>query len=84
MLPKLLIGSNTLCYLLNCEDARRAPGYIVRQLMFWYAHQKMFVRWGSSVSTKCIASHGVRKGGILSPFLCNVFMSCKTVHNITS
>ena len=26
------------------------PGYIVRLLMFWYAHQTMCVRWGGSVS----------------------------------
>ena len=28
---------------------RGATGYIVRLLMFWYAHQTMCVRWGSSV-----------------------------------
>ena len=25
---------------------RGSPGYIVRLLMFWYAHQTMCVRWG--------------------------------------
>ena len=48
---------------------RGAPGYIVRLLMFWYAHQTMCVRWGSSVSSKFTVSNGVRQGGILSPFL---------------
>ena len=46
-----------------------APGYIVRLLMFWYAHQTMCVRWGGSVSYKFTVSNGVRQGGILSPFL---------------
>ena len=44
---------------------RGAPGYIVRLLMFWYAHQTMCVRWGSSVSSKCTVSNGVGQGGIL-------------------
>ena len=34
----------------------------------------MCVRWGSSVSSKCTVSNGVRQGGILSPFLFNVYM----------
>ena len=53
---------------------RGAPGYIVRLLMFWYAHQTMCVRWGSSVSSKFTVSNGVRQGGILSPFLFNIYM----------
>ena len=39
---------------------RGAPGYIVRLLMFWYAHQTMCVRWGGSVSSKSTVSNGVR------------------------
>ena len=69
-----LIGSNTLCYLLT------APGYIVRLLMFWYAHQTMCVRWGSSVSSKFTVSNGVRQGGILSPFLFNIYMDDLSVN----
>ena len=53
---------------------RGAPGYIVRLLMFWYAHQTMCVRWGGSVSSKFTVSNGVRQGGILSPFLFNVYI----------
>ena len=51
-----------------------APGYIVRLLMFWYAHQTMCVRWGSSVSSKFTVSNWVRQGGILSPFLFNIYI----------
>ena len=59
---------------------RGAPGYIVRLLMFWYAHQTMCVRWGGSVSSKCKVSNGVRQGGILSPFLFNVYMDDLSVN----
>ena len=47
---------------------RGAPGYIVRLLMFWYAHQTMCVRLGSSVSSKCTVSYGVRQGGFCHRF----------------
>ena len=59
---------------------RGAPGYIVRLLMFWYAHQTMCVRWGGSVSSKFTVSNGVRQGGILSPFLFNVYMDDLSVN----
>ena len=59
---------------------RGAPGYIVRLLMFWYAHQTMCVRRGGSVSFKFTVSNGVRQGGILSPFLFNVYMDDLSVN----
>ena len=61
------------CLLFTKLLRRGAPGYIVRLLMFWYAHQTMCVRWGGSVSSKFKVSNGVRQGGILSPFLFNVY-----------
>ena len=78
MLPKLLIGSNTLLFtkLLRPGVHRR----IVRLRMFWYAHQTMCVRRGSSVSSKCTVYNGVRQGGILSPFLFNVYMDDLSVN----
>ena len=65
---------------------RGIPGYLIRLLVFWYAHQTMMVRWGSSVSEPFHVSNGVRQGGILSPFLFNLYMdglsdnlnACKT------
>ena len=59
---------------------RGAPGYILRLLMFWYAHQTMCARWCSSVSSKFTVSNAVRQGGILSPFLFNVYMDDLSVN----
>ncbi|CAL4244830.1 unnamed protein product, partial [Meganyctiphanes norvegica] len=51
---------------------RGVPGYLVRILIFWYANQKMSIRWGNIMSDSFYVSNGVRQGGILSPHLFNV------------
>ena len=51
-----------------------APMYIVRLLVYWYTHQGMCVRWGSTMSSTFTVSNGVRQGGILSPYLFNLYM----------
>ena len=53
---------------------RGVPGYLVRILAFWYTNQKMAIRWGSIISDCFHVSNGVRQGGILSPFLFNLYM----------
>ena len=53
---------------------RGVPVCLVRMLSFWYASQKMCVRWGSTYSDFFGVSNGVRQGGILSPYLFNVYM----------
>ena len=53
---------------------RGAPTYIVRILMFWYINQTIHVRWGGTLSSPFKVSNGVRQGGILSPYLFNVYM----------
>ena len=58
---------------------RGAPGYIVRLLMFWYAHQTMCVRWGSSVSSKFTVSMGSGKGGLCHRF-CLIYMDDMSVN----
>uniref|UniRef100_A0A671UZC4 Reverse transcriptase domain-containing protein n=1 Tax=Sparus aurata TaxID=8175 RepID=A0A671UZC4_SPAAU len=60
--------------LFNKLDQRGVPRFIVRILVFWYAHQTMRVKWGNSVSTPFYVNNGVRQGGILSPFLFNIYM----------
>lgn len=53
---------------------RGVPQYIVRILSYWYAHQSMQVKWGSSISAPFGVSNGVRQGGILSPILFNLYV----------
>uniref|UniRef100_A0AAZ1XJK6 Reverse transcriptase domain-containing protein n=1 Tax=Oreochromis aureus TaxID=47969 RepID=A0AAZ1XJK6_OREAU len=53
---------------------RGVPQYIVRILSYWYAHQNMQVKWGSSISAPFGVSNGVREGGILSPILFNLYV----------
>ena len=53
---------------------RGMPVIIVRLLVYWYSHQKFMVRWGSCVSEAFEASNGVRQGGVLSPYLFNIYM----------
>ena len=47
---------------------------MIRILAFWYSNQKMMVRWGNVMSESFTVSNGVRQGGILSPYLFNVYM----------
>lgn len=53
---------------------RGVPGTITRILAFWYANQKMQIKWGDTVSTPFSVGNGVRQGGILSPGLFNLYM----------
>ena len=50
------------------------PGYIVRIFCYWYVQQTMCIRGGSSLSSSFCLSNGVRQGGILSPYLFNVYV----------
>ena len=47
--------------------------HLVNLLRIWYGSQRFHVRWGSSLSAGFYTSNGVRQGGILSPFLFNVY-----------
>ena len=53
---------------------RMVPNYIVRIVMYWYANQTMCVRWSGIVSQGFHVTNGVRQGGILSPYLFNVYL----------
>ena len=60
--------------LFNKLTRRGVPGYIVKLLSYWYAKQTMRVRWEDCISSPFHVSNGVRQGGILSPYLFNVYM----------
>ena len=46
----------------------------VRLLQYWYAHQTIQVKWGSSFSESFLVNNGVRQGGVLSPYLFAVYI----------
>ena len=51
------------------------PIYIVRLLAFWYSNQLLCVRWAGMTSASFRMTNGVRQGGILSPYLFNLYMN---------
>ena len=53
---------------------RGVPIYLVKVLCYWYQHQSMYVKWGSTLSSKFQVTNGVRQGGVLSPLLFNVYV----------
>lgn len=53
---------------------RKVPIYIVRLLVRWYNDQRVCVKWGNVYSDFFQVSNGVRQGGILSPYLFNVYV----------
>ena len=55
--------------------ARRAPIYLVKVLHYWYQNQSMYVKWGSTMSSKFQVTNGVRQGGVLSPLLFDVYVN---------
>lgn len=61
---------------------RVAPKFLVRILVFWYAHQTCQVKWDNVVSAPFCVSNGVHQGGILSPILFNVYMD-ELSHQLT-
>ena len=69
-----LSWSVRLCNKPHKLTRRGVPGYIVKLLSYWYAKQTMRVRWGDCISSPFRVSNGVRQGGILSPYLFNVYM----------
>ena len=50
------------------------PVFIIKILAYWYCHQEMHVRWGSTFTSSFHVSNGLKQGGILSPMLFNVYM----------
>lgn len=53
---------------------RGLPKVVVRLLCFWYTTQTFVVKWHDVISSSFTVSNGVRQGGVLSPYLYNVFI----------
>lgn len=53
---------------------RGVPPYILRILIYWYNNQTTCIRWSGMLSIKFKVTNGVRQGGILSPYLFNVYV----------
>ena len=49
---------------------------LVKLLVVWYRSQLFHIQWGSLVTDGFTVSNGVRQGGILSPFLFNLYIDC--------
>jgi len=47
---------------------------IVSLLAYWYSHQRVCIRWNNAVSSSFSIGNGTKQGGILSPFLFNVYL----------
>ena len=60
--------------LFNILQKRGVPNYIIRLLSFWYSSQEVQAQWGNDLSDMFKVSNGVKQGGILSPYLFNVYI----------
>lgn len=53
---------------------RGLPFIVIRFLCIWYSTQVFIVRWCDAMSQPFYVTNGVRQGGVLSPYLYNVFI----------
>ena len=75
------VNFNTLFRKLKC---RAVPGYLVKLIAFWYTNQIIRVRWGKTFSEQFKVSSGIKQGGLLSPFLFNVYVDNLSLNLNTS
>ena len=47
---------------------------MLKLLLYWYRHQPVYIEWKDSISQPFLISNGIRQGGILSPYLFNVYV----------
>ena len=69
--------------LFNKLVARNASCCLIDILVDWYSKLYSCVRWNSTLSEYFVVKLGVRQGGILSPFLFNVYVD-DLLHNLES
>ena len=61
--------------LLNILQEYDIPPYILRILDFGLSHHQLQVKWNHICSDLFLAHNGVRQGGILSPYLFNMYVN---------
>ena len=54
--------------------ARSVPVYIVKFIAHWYKSQKIMIRWGNALSETFTVGNGIKQGGLLSPYLFNLYV----------
>jgi len=54
--------------------ARNMPNCILRVLINWYGKLQSLVRWNGVFSSSFTVTCGARQGGVLSPFLFNIYV----------
>ena len=61
--------------LLNLLATKNVPVYIIRVIAAYLTNQQLCVRWNGIYSELFSACNGVRQGGILSPYLFNIYIN---------
>ena len=61
--------------LLNLLTSKNIPVYIVRVIASWLTKQQLYVRWNGVFSEVFLAHKGVRQGGVMSPYLFNMYIN---------
>lgn len=56
--------------------SRSIPLYIVKFIAFWYTKQTVMIRWGDAHSEPFTVKNGIKQGGLLSPYLFNIYVDC--------
>lgn len=54
--------------------ARNIPTSVIKLLAFWFSEQMYCIKWDNCISSLFCVNNGVRQGGVLSPYLFNLYM----------
>ena len=74
--PGLLESFDRVCHYILFQKLieKQIPLILVRFIMYWYKNQMITIKW-NNVFSRCFSiTNGVRQGGILSPYLFNIYM----------